>query len=152
MTYLSADPDLSRQLAKLDCRRRITWLRDKAGAYVRDLAAGHFLEHPFCFDPQPEAMEATMAFGIQGNLTAAEMQTAFWIEWNAGLELARKIIDRCEAVAARHIQLYRRRDDISLALAKDRKKWPPDWPYVSPDDLEIIAGRFQKHPGREIGA
>jgi len=148
MVHPIADPALVSRLAKMDCPRRIAWLRKQVRWYVRDLAARALLGLPTEFDAMATAMEATIGTGESGALTPDEIKSAFWTEWKLGLDMAEKVRDRCEAVAARYIQLYRRRDGIAAALEVDRRRWPPHCLFLSPDDLALIAARFERHPGR----
>lgn len=155
MPYLSADIALSKKLHRFDSRMRITWLRSKIDGYVRDLSVRHHLQIP-CWidgdvvaDPRSEALQAAINFGIMASLSPEEIRIGFNIEWDMGVVMAVNVRKRCETVAARHIQLYRRRDDLHKALAQDEKCWPANWPFLTDDDMTIIAGRFQRHPGQE---
>jgi hypothetical protein len=142
---------LAKILSKWDSPNRIKWLREQCGGYIRDMATLCHFKLSFKIqgeevDQTVEAIQAAIGTGLNGGLTADEMQVAFLIEWNEGLTLADKIKHRIEVVAARHIQLYRSRTDIYTALITDRKRWPAGWPHITEDDLKRIAERFQHRP------
>jgi hypothetical protein len=151
MSLAAQDIGIAKILSRWDSPRRIRWLREQTGGYIRDMAALCHLKLSFKVqgeetDQTVEALQAAIETGLSAGLTADEMQVTFLAEWNDGMAMADKIKHRIEVVAARHIQLYRTRADIYTSLLADRKRWPGPWPHVTEADLKRIAERFQHRP------
>src|SRR5271163_1212043 len=149
MPYTTHNENLAKSLEKYDSRRRITWLRSRTIAYTQDLAARHYLKIPCFIEGEPvtdvhsEALQAVINVGSEAKLTPDEMRMAFLANWEGGIELGKKVLARCERIAAQQIQLYRTRKTIRDALINDTRNWPIEWPYLSATDLLLIAIRFE---------
>jgi len=143
----SADDQITRRLDKMDSRQRIAWLREQVANYTIDLSVRVYFRLPFGdIDPEIEAITLSCNLGQRHGLTPDECYFAYRGEWARGLGMAASVGERFEAAAERHIQLYRRRDDIHKVLMREVRKLPAGMPCVTDDDIRIIARRFQHHP------
>lgn len=148
---LTADEHIKRKLGKLDSPRRVKWLRQHISGYIRNIAARVYFRLPFTvlgeeLDPYLEAFTLSFNLAELYGFTDDERRVAFTAEWKRGVELAKEMAESIETAAARHIQLYRRRDNIMESLMRQRSKMPPQAPHLTDDDLGQICRRFQHHP------
>ena len=149
---LTADEHIKRKLEKLDSPRRVKWLRQHISGYIRNIAARVYFRLPFTvlgeeLDPYLEAFTLSFNLAELYGFTDDERRVAFTAEWKRGVELAKEMAESIETAAARHIQLYRRRDNIMESLMRQRSKMPPQAPHMTDDDLGQISLRFQHRSG-----
>lgn len=148
---ISADDQIIKHLERLDSKARVKWLRGEISKYITDLAARVYFRLPLCcdgvdLDPISEALEFAANLVRNYGLTDDEHRMAFSAEWRHAWRLAEAAEKQIEAMAARHIQLYRRRDDIAEALIREQKTITASSLHLTTHDLRIIARRFTHHP------
>ncbi|HTS09101.1 MAG TPA: hypothetical protein VMP68_26280 [Candidatus Eisenbacteria bacterium] len=149
---LNADEHIKRKLGKLDSPRRVRWLRQHISGYIINIAARVYFRLPFTvlgeeLDPYLEAFTLSFNLAELYGFTDDERRLAFSTEWKRGVKLAEEMAETIEAAAARHIQLYRRRDNIMESLIRVKSKKPPQAPHLTADDLGQICERFQHRSG-----
>jgi hypothetical protein len=148
----------ARRLAKLDSPRRVAWLRQRVRPYVIDLAARAYFRLPtWCAgqeipDPKEEALAACTGTAASHGLTGDETSTAFRAEWDAAMKTAVQAGEKLKIAALSHLKLTRDTAGIPTALRTTAARFPENWPYLAPHDLEAIAAGFQRDTPRRRSA
>ena len=145
---LTADEQIRNRLGKLDSPQRVRWLRNYISDYIINLAARVYFRLPLScagveLDPYIDAFDLSFRLARLYGFTDDERRAAFTAEWKRGIQYAEEAAEIFETAAARHIQLYRRRDNILETLMRQRKSLPPHAPHFTQSDIEKIARRFQ---------
>jgi hypothetical protein len=139
----------ARHLARLDSPRRIAWLRDKLRDYTRDHAAFHYFRLPTFPDMEglshkEHALAGYLNLGSSHGLTPDEAPAAFNGDWDASTKIAVQVGEKLKIAALSQIKLTRNSHGITEALRLAVARFPSNWPFLGPVELEAIAAGFHR--------